>query len=168
MAAPDPTPTKSETTQGRAEVLNPSHSVLSPQASVLGIGIDIVETQRIEQSLEKFGERFLKRVFHPGEIAYARSMKLPALHLAARFAAKEAISKAFGTGIGKQLGWTDMEIRRKTSGEPYAVLHGKGEDLARRRGVTQVLVSLSHCRAYSAASAILLSNPQSAVDNWQS
>lgn len=147
---PDTAANKPEVIMGRGDVLK------SPQ-SVLGIGIDIVETERIDQSLEKFGERFLKRVFHPDEIAYAKSMKFPALHLAARFAAKEAISKAFGTGIGKQLGWTDMEIRRKESGEPYAVLHGKGAELAARRGVSQVMVSLSHCKAYSAASAILLS-----------
>lgn len=137
---------------------DPALSTLdSRRSTVLGIGIDIVETERIEQSLEKFGDRFLKRVYHPGEIEYAKSMKFPALHLAARFAAKEAISKAFGTGIGKQLAWTDMEIRRKDSGEPYVVLHGKGAELAKKRGVAQVFVSLSHCKAYSAANAILLS-----------
>jgi holo-[acyl-carrier protein] synthase len=143
---------------GRGDVLPGKLSTLNSQLStVLGIGIDIVETERIDQSLEKFGERFLKRVYHPGEITYAQSMKFPALHLAARFAAKEAISKAFGTGIGKQLGWTDMEIRRRESGEPYVVLHGKGAELAKRRGVSSVMVSLSHCKAYSAANAILLS-----------
>ena len=126
--------------------------------TVLGTGIDIVETERIEDSLKRFGERFLRRVFHPAEVAYANSMRFPALHLAARFAAKEAISKAFGTGIGKSLGWQDMEIRRKPTGEPYVVLHGKGSKLAKRRRVAQVLVSLSHCKAYSAANAILLSN----------
>ncbi len=155
MAAPDPLPDKTSVILGRADVLKPG------LATVLGIGIDIVETERIEQSLEKFGDRFLKRVFHPEEIAYAKSMKFPALHLAARFSAKEAISKAFGTGIGKQLGWTDMEIRRRDSGEPYVVLHGRGAELARRRGVAQVLVSLSHCKAYSAANAVLLSSSAS-------
>jgi len=163
MAGPDPAPKKPEIILGRGDVLKPLHSVLSPQSSVLGIGIDIVETERIEQSLQKFGDRFLKRVYHPGEIAYAKSMKFPALHFAARFAAKEAISKAFGTGIGKQLGWADMEIRRKESGEPYVILHGKGAELAKKRGVSQVLVSLSHCKAYSAANAVLLSVPQSAI-----
>lgn len=133
--------------------------VPSSQYPVVGLGIDIVETERIHQSLEKFGERFLNRIFHPDEIAYARSMKFPALHFAARFAAKEAISKAFGTGIGKQLGWQDMEIRRKPSGEPYVVLHGKGAELARKRGVSHVLVSLSHCKDYSAANAILIVGP---------
>src|SRR4029077_8281219 len=76
--------------------------------NVTGIGVDIVETARIRDSLEKFGDRFLNRCFLPDEIAYCRSMKFPELHFAARFAAKEAISKAFGTGIGKQLGWRDM------------------------------------------------------------
>jgi holo-[acyl-carrier protein] synthase len=121
---------------------------------ILGTGIDIVETQRIEASIERFGERFLDRVFLPNEVAYARSMKKPSLHLAARFAAKEAISKAFGTGIGKELGWKDMEICRRDSGEPFVVLHGKGVELAKNRGVTDVLVSLSHCNEYAVAQAV--------------
>ena len=122
--------------------------------NIAGTGLDIVETGRIRQSLEQFGDRFLNRCFLPGEIAYCQGMKLPELHFAARFAAKEAISKAFGTGIGHELGWRDMEICRRASGEPYVVLHGKGEALARARGVTGVLVSLSHCRDYAAASAV--------------
>ena len=122
--------------------------------NIAGTGLDIVETGRIRQSLEQFGARFLNRCFLPGEIAYCQGMKLPELHFAARFAAKEAISKAFGTGIGHELGWRDMEICRRASGEPYVVLHGKGAALARARGVTGVLVSLSHCRDYAAASAV--------------
>jgi holo-[acyl-carrier protein] synthase len=124
--------------------------------NVIGTGVDIVETARIRDSLEKFGDRFLSRCFLPDEIAYCQSMKYPELHLAARFAAKEAISKAFGTGIGKQLGWKDMEIRKHESGEPFAVLHGKGEQLARTRGVERVFVSLSHCKEYSAAHAVIV------------
>ena len=122
--------------------------------NIAGTGLDIVETGRIRQSLEQFGDRFLNRCFLPGEIAYCQSMKLPELHFAARFAAKEAISKAFGTGIGRELGWRDMEICRRASGEPYVVLHGKGAALAQARGVTSVFVSLSHCRDYAAASAV--------------
>jgi holo-[acyl-carrier protein] synthase len=83
-------------------------------------------------------------------------MKFPALHFAARFAAKEAISKAFGTGIGHQLGWKDMEIRKRDSGEPYTVLHGKGAELAKTRGVVEVFVSLSHCKDYAAAHAVVV------------
>ena len=123
---------------------------------ILGTGIDIVETARIRDSLEKFGDRFLNRCFLPDEVGYCRSMKFPELHLAARFAAKEAISKAFGTGVGKHLGWRDMEIRKRDSGEPYVQLHGKGAELAQARGVTDVLVSLSHCKDYAAANAVLV------------
>jgi holo-[acyl-carrier protein] synthase len=124
-------------------------------AQILGTGVDIVETARIRDSLGKFGERFLNRCFWPEEVAYCNSMKFPELHFAARFAAKEAISKAFGTGIGHQLGWKDMEIRKRDSGEPYAVLHGKGAELASTRGVTEVFVSLSHCKDYAAAQAVI-------------
>ncbi len=127
--------------------------------NIAGTGLDIVETGRIRQSLEQFGDRFLNRCFLPGEIAYCQGMKLPELHFAARFAAKEAISKAFGTGIGHELGWRDMEICRRTSGEPYVRLHGKGATLAQARGVTQIFVSLSHCREYAAASAVAVTGP---------
>jgi holo-[acyl-carrier protein] synthase len=123
---------------------------------IIGTGVDIVETARIRESVEKFGERFLQRCFLPGEIQYCQGMKFPALHFAARFAAKEAISKAFGTGIGQQLGWRDMEIRRRDSGEPYVILHGKGIELAARRGVTAIHVSLSHCQDYGAANAVIV------------
>jgi holo-[acyl-carrier protein] synthase len=123
---------------------------------VLGTGIDIVETARIQDSLDKFGERFLNRCFWPGEVAYCNGMKFPSLHFAARFAAKEAISKAFGTGIGHHLGWKDMEICKRESGEPYVVLHGKGEELAKARGVTEVFVSLSHSKDYAAAQAVIV------------
>ena len=126
---------------------------------IIGTGVDIVETGRIRDSLDKFGERFLNRCFWPEEAAYCNGMKFPALHFAARFAAKEAISKAFGTGIGHQLGWKDMEIRKRESGEPYAVLHGKGAELAKARGVTEVFVSLSHCKDYAAAQAVVVGKP---------
>ncbi|HUJ10457.1 MAG TPA: holo-ACP synthase [Verrucomicrobiae bacterium] len=124
--------------------------------NILGTGIDIVETGRIQDSLDRFGERFLSRCFWSEEVAYCKSMKFPALHLAARFAAKEAISKAFGTGIGHQLGWKDMQICKHEGGEPYAVLHGKGAELAQMRGVTKVFVSLSHCKDYAAAHAVVV------------
>ncbi len=122
---------------------------------ILGIGIDIIEVARIASSHERFGERFLNRILHPNEISYCLSHKVPGPFLAARFAAKEAISKAFGTGIGAQLGWTDMEIARKESGEPYVILHGGGQKLLESRNARVVLVSLSHTQAHAAAVAIL-------------
>ena len=122
---------------------------------ILGIGIDIIEVARIASSYERFGERFVNRILLPDEIAYCLSHKNPAPFLAARFAAKEAISKAFGTGIGAALGWQDMEICRKESGEPFVVLHGKGKELFASRGAKQLLVSLSHTQNYAAATAVL-------------
>ena len=123
---------------------------------IIGIGMDIVETKRIGESLERFGDRFLHRVFLDGEIAYVQKMKFPHLHLAARFAAKEAISKAFGTGIGKEIGWRDMEIVREPSGQPRVVLHGRAVEYAKSRGVLEIHVSLSHTAEYGAASAVIV------------
>ncbi len=122
---------------------------------ILGVGIDIIEVARIQASHEKFGERFLNRILHPNEIGYCLSHKTPAPFLAARFAAKEAISKAFGTGIGAQLGWRDMEIGRKASGEPFVILHDGGQKLLAARGGQRVLISLSHTQNYAAAVAML-------------
>jgi holo-[acyl-carrier protein] synthase len=122
---------------------------------ILGTGIDIIEVTRIASLFEKFGERFVNRILLPDEIAYCLSHRKPAPFLAVRFAAKEAISKAFGTGIGGQLGWQDMEIRRKESGEPFVILHGKGKALFETRGAKQLHVSLSHTENYAAATAIL-------------
>ncbi len=112
--------------------------------STLGIGIDMVEVERIQHSLDRFGEKFMKRVFSEGEIAYCQSMKFPARHFAARFAAKEAVSKAFGTGIGKAMSWREIDVHKKTSGEPFVVLHGGAETFAKERGVKSVSISLSH------------------------
>jgi holo-[acyl-carrier protein] synthase len=122
---------------------------------ILGIGIDIIEVSRIKASLEKFGERFGQKILLPGEIAYCLSHTQPAPFVAARFAAKEAISKAFGTGIGSQLGWQDMEIARKESGEPYVILHGKGKELFESRRAKNLFVTISHTEAYAAVTAIL-------------
>ena len=122
---------------------------------ILGIGIDIIEIARITASLEKFGERFGERILLPDEMAYCLSHRHPAPFVAARFAAKEAISKAFGTGIGEQLGWRDMQICRKESGEPFVVLHGKGKELFESRKARQLLVSISHTEHYAAVTAVL-------------
>ena len=122
---------------------------------VIGIGVDLVECSRIQHSLDRFGERFLHRVFTDGEIAYSNSMKFPARHLAARFAAKEAVSKAFGTGIGKSMGWRDIDVQKKQSGEPFLVLTGGAEALARERGITNALITLSHTDQHAVAMIVL-------------
>ncbi len=123
--------------------------------SVVGIGVDLVEVARIEHSLERFGERFLQRVFTQGEIEYCNSMPHAACHFAARFAAKEAVSKAFGTGIGKALGWKDIDIRRKSTGEPFLVLCGRGQELATERNLRASFVSLSHTDHHAIATIVL-------------
>jgi holo-[acyl-carrier protein] synthase len=124
--------------------------------TILGIGIDIVQVERIEMALNRFGERFLNRVFCEAEIFYCQAMKRPAVHLAARFAAKEAVSKAFGTGIGREMGWRDIEVLRDDRGRPTIALHEAAMTTARLRGVRQVLVSLSHTDFYAAANAIII------------
>ena len=123
--------------------------------SVLGIGVDLVECARIQRSVDRFGDRFLHRVFTEGEIEYSMSMKFHARHLAARFAAKEAVSKAFGTGIGKAMGWRNIDIRKKPSGEPYLVFSGPAQELATQRGVTSAFVTLSHTEHYAVACIVL-------------
>ena len=123
--------------------------------SVIGIGVDLVECARIQHSLDRFGDRFLHRVFTEGEIQYSTSMKFPARHLAARFAAKEAVSKAFGTGIGKAMGWRDIDIRKKTSGEPFLIFSGGAKELAQQCGVTRALITLSHTEQHAMATVVL-------------
>jgi holo-[acyl-carrier protein] synthase len=122
---------------------------------ILGIGIDIIEVARIAASLEKFGHRFGKRILSPDEIEYCLGHSHPAPFVAARFAAKEAISKAFGTGIGAQLGWQDMEISHRESGEPFVILHGKGKNLFESRRAKNIFVSISHTNDYAAVVAVL-------------
>ncbi len=122
---------------------------------ILGLGIDLIEVERIRSSYVRHGERFLSRILHPNEIAYCLSHREPAQYLAVRFAAKEAIAKAFGTGFNAQLGWRDIEVGRRESGEPFVILHGAGLKLLAERGARAVLLSLSHTAQYATAVAVL-------------
>ena len=122
---------------------------------ILGIGVDVIEVARIRQAHERFGQRFLDRILRSAELAYCATYVNPAPHWAARFAAKEAISKAFGTGIGAQLGWLDMEVLRRDSGQPYALLHAAGAELFRLRGGQALHLTLSHTENYAVATAVL-------------
>jgi holo-[acyl-carrier protein] synthase len=123
--------------------------------SVIGIGVDLIECARIQHSIERFGDRFLHRVFTDGEIEYSMSMKFPERHLAARFAGKEAVSKAFGTGIGKTMGWRNIDIQKKSSGEPFLVFLGTAQAFAEKRGVTSALITLSHTEHHAIACVVL-------------
>ena len=122
---------------------------------ILGTGIDLIEVARIEASLERYGDRFLGHLLLPREIEYCRGHAAPGPHVAARFAAKEAIAKAFGTGIGAELGWHDMEIVREASGAPKVQWHGKGLDLFAARGGRSLHLSLTHTRTHAIAMAVL-------------
>jgi holo-[acyl-carrier protein] synthase len=121
----------------------------------LGIGIDLIEVARIHATHERFGDRFLKRLLRPDEIAYCLSHRDPAPFIAARFAAKEAIGKAFGTGIGSKVGWQDLEVGRHKSGQPYVILHGHAQRLFEDIGGRIIHLSLTHTENYAAAVALL-------------
>ena len=124
---------------------------------VIGTGVDLVENERLRLLLDKWDERFKTRVFLPSEQAYCDSKASPWLYYAGRFAVKEAVSKAFGTGIGPELGWLDMEVvKDPVSGAPSIQLSTHGTLLARRQGVTKILISLSHTHNFAVAHALLM------------
>ena len=119
-----------------------------------GIGIDVVEVERIEAAIAHLGDAFIDRLFTAREREYCGKQKRPALHYAARFAAKEAVSKALGTGIGGQAGWLDMEVERAESGAPKMIFTGRAADFLAAEGIAEVQVSLSHAKEYAAANAV--------------
>lgn len=121
---------------------------------IIGIGIDIAEVPRIEAMIARHGERFLQRVFTEEERAYCSAMRVPAPCFAARFAAKEAVSKAFGTGIGGRVSWLDLTVRRDPAGKPSIALQGAAAEFARELGIAYILISLSHSEHYAVAQAI--------------
>ena len=123
---------------------------------IFGIGIDVVEVERIATAIERHGEPFLARLFTAAERAYCESRKNPAMHYAARFAAKEAAVKALGTGIGANAGLQDLEVTRDDSGAPKLRLSGAAEAFAKQHGITGIQISLTHARDYAAANAIAL------------
>jgi holo-[acyl-carrier protein] synthase len=121
---------------------------------IVGIGTDIVECLRIGRMIEEHGELFLTRVFTEREIRYCRARKRTTEHFAGRWAAKEAILKCLGTGWKRGLCWTDLEIRNGPSGQPTVLLAGAAKDLAQTLRISDILVSISHCRAYATAYAL--------------
>ncbi len=121
---------------------------------IVGTGVDIVETPRISQALKRHGERFTRRIFTPGEIAYCEKFKNRAERYAARFAAKEAAFKALGTGWRKGVRWLDVEVRHQPSGKPELHLSGRAAEEAVQLGVKRMAVSLSHAEHYVVAQVI--------------
>jgi len=121
---------------------------------IIGIGTDIVECLRIGRMIEEFGELFLNRVYTVGEIRYCQSRKRSTEHFAGRWAAKEAILKCLGTGWRKGLNWTDIEVRNEPDGQPKVYLCAAARDVAEAQRIADILLSISHCRAYATATAV--------------
>ena len=122
---------------------------------IVGTGIDIAEVPRIAASIQRFGGRFLRRVFTAGEIRYCESKANRAERFAARFAAKEAAMKALGTGWNCGVRWRDMEVGREPGGRPTILFHGKAAEFAAKLGASRVALSLSHTAEQAIAQVIL-------------
>ena len=123
---------------------------------MLGIGTDIIEIERVKGVWDRQGYRFAERILTPVELSRMERKTYPWRYLAKRFAAKEAISKAFGCGIGAELGWHDLEVDASSKGSPLVVLSPSAQSLALARGGHRVLLSLSDVRAYAVAFAVLV------------
>ena len=122
---------------------------------VLGIGIDLVEVERIEESLARFGDRFLSRVYSEEERRYCMTKRKPAPSLAARFAAKEAASKALGTGINRGVAWRQIEVTRRPGEAPQLRLSAQAAERAERMGVARIVLSLTHTDRQAQAMVLL-------------
>lgn len=121
---------------------------------IAAIGVDLVEVQRIELSIQRFGERFLKRVFTDAERQYCESKANASERFAARFAAKEAAMKALGTGWTGGVTWRDLEVARAPSGKPSLVLHGIAKQRASELGFRRLELSLTHTHEYAMAQVV--------------
>jgi len=129
---------------------------LPPGGALVGIGADIIEIARIRSVLLRHGDRFVERILTDEERAYCASMAHPQKHIAARFAAKEAVSKCFTTGIGAELGWKSVSVYHGERHEPLVRLDEKGRALLAHVGATHVLLTLSHTENYAMAVAALV------------
>lgn len=122
---------------------------------ILGSGIDLVEVDRIRQAVERYGARFLNRVYTRAEQDYCLRKRSAAESLAARFAAKEAAAKALGTGISRGVHWLQIEVVREPGGRPGIALHGSAAQIAARLGAVRAVLSLTHTASLAAASVLL-------------
>jgi len=120
------------------------------------IGIDIVEIKRLARVSKKWGKSFLSKIYTAKELKYARSKRFPYQHLAARFAAKEAIFKALGEVEKDFVGWKNIEILNDAYGKPSVHWHGKAKEVVKKRKLKTVAISLSHTENYAVANAMLI------------
>jgi holo-[acyl-carrier protein] synthase len=125
---------------------------------IVGTGIDIAEVGRIAHSIDRFGRRFLERIFTPGEIRYCESKANKAERYAARFAAKEAAMKAIGTGWNRGVTWQDVEVQREPGGRPTMVFHGKAAEFFHDLGAARAHLSITHTKDSAMAQVILESD----------
>jgi holo-[acyl-carrier protein] synthase len=125
--------------------------------TVRGVGIDLVQISRMRAVIARWDERFLRRVFTEGEIAYCRARRDPVPHFAARFAAKEAGLKALGTGLRLGIQWRELEVVRERGQAPTLVLRGRSREIGAARGGHRMLLALTHDGDYAAAQAMLVS-----------
>ncbi|MBL7157385.1 MAG: holo-ACP synthase [Candidatus Omnitrophica bacterium] len=123
---------------------------------MVGTGIDIVEIGRFRKAKKKWGKNFLNRIFTENEIAYSKKRRFQEQHLAARFAAKEAVLKAFGNKISSVHNWQDIEILNDKTGKPHVRFHKSAKKLKKKEKIDDVVLSMSHCKGHAVANAILL------------
>jgi holo-[acyl-carrier protein] synthase len=126
--------------------------------NVIGLGTDIIECLRIAKMIEKHGELFLNRVYTRSEIAYCSSRKAANQSYAGRWAVKEAVLKAMGTGWSRGIRWKDIEVVTDLTGKPSVAIHGVAKEICDELGISEVLISLSHCRSHATATAIAVGN----------
>jgi holo-[acyl-carrier protein] synthase len=123
-------------------------------SQIIGVGTDIIECLRIAQMIDRHGELFIRRVYTDHEIAYCSTKKAATQHYAGRWAAKEAVLKALGTGWVRGISWRDVEVRHKPGGAPTVALRGGAKEVLERSGITRMHISISHCRSHAIAYAI--------------
>ena len=133
-------------------------------SQIFGIGTDIVECLRIAKMIERHGELFINRVYTPHEIQYCQSRKASTQHFAGRWAAKEAILKALGTGWRRGISWRDVEVRNEPGGRPTVALRGGARDVVEQLGITEMLISISHCRSHATAYALAHGPARNSID----
>ncbi|MBP7050703.1 MAG: holo-ACP synthase [Phycisphaerae bacterium] len=126
---------------------------------IIAHGIDLVDFPRIEQMIERHGDRFVDRVFTPAEQRYAVAHKNSVEKYAGRFAAKEAVLKLVGTGWRGRIAWTDVEVVNNPSGQPEVRLSGEVKDIAAKLGIRQISLSITHTANFAIASAVALAQP---------
>lgn len=137
-------------------------------AEIVGIGTDITECLRIARMIERHGELFIGRIYTPQEVKYCQSRKQATQHFTGRWAAKEAILKALGTGWRRGISWRDMEIFNEPDGKPVVRVRGGVKELVEQLGIQEIQVTISHCRTHATAFVIALGKEPKQADSEQS